>query len=169
MVDAVKKPSIPFTLPPERRRHVDFRRDVMPIVEAKCVSCHGPGKTPRLDGGSELVDHGSHAYFNRAYESLLAAPEPAGERRPALGQYVHAGRARTSPLVWHLFGYCTSRPWDLRAKTSSKVKPMPPEGAAALTEDEKRTFLEWIDTGALWEVRVGQAIESDSQRSSGGR
>lgn len=168
LVKAVMRPSIPLTLPPERRRAVDFRRHVMPIIEAKCISCHGPGKTPRLDGGSELVDHGSHAYFNRAYESLLAAHEPAGENRSAFGRYVHAGRARTSPLVWHLFGQDTSRPWDIRAKTSSKVKPMPPEGAAALTDDEKRTFVEWIDTGALWDVWAGQETKSASQRSSGG-
>jgi len=169
MVDAVKKPSVPLTLPPERRRHVDFRRDVMPIVEAKCVSCHGPGKTPRLDGGSELVAGRGMAYFNQAYENLLAAPEPAGEHRSAFGRYVHAGRARTSPLIWHLFGYCTSRPWDLRAKTSSKVKPMPPERATALSDDDKRTFVEWIDTGAMWEVGAGQETESASQRSGGGR
>jgi hypothetical protein len=168
LVKALMRPSIPLTLSPERRRAVDFRRHVMPIIEAKCVSCHGPGKTPRLDGGSELVDHGSHAYFNRAYESLLAAHEPAGERRSAFGHYVHAGRARTSPLVWHLFGHDTSRPWDDRAKSNSGARPMPPEGAAALTEDEKRTFVEWIDTGALWDVRAGQETKSASQRSSGG-
>jgi hypothetical protein len=115
------------------------------------------------------VDHDSHAYFNRAYESLLAAHELAGEHRSAFGRYVHAGRARTSPLIWHLFGYCTSRPWDIRAKTSSKVKPMPPEGSAALTDDEKRTFVEWIDTGAPWDVWGRQETKSGSQRSSGGR
>jgi hypothetical protein len=168
MVDAVKKPSISLTLPPERRRHVAFRRDVMPIVATKCVSCHGPGKTPNLDGGLELVDHDSYAYFNRAYESLLAAHEPAGEHRSAFGRYVHAGRARTSPLVWHLFGQDTSRPWDIRAKTGSTVKPMPPEAAAALTDDEKRTFIEWIDTGALWNVWPGQEAKSASHCSSGG-
>jgi len=168
MVDAVKKPSISLTLPPERRRHVDFRRDLMPIVETKCVSCHGLGKTPNLHGGLELVDHGSHAYFNRAYESLLAAHEPAGEHRSAFGHYVHAGRARTSPLIWHLFGQDTSRPWDIRAKRNSTVKPMPPEGATALTDDEKRTFVEWIDTGAHWDVLAGQETKSAGQRSGGG-
>jgi hypothetical protein len=168
MVDAVKKPSISLTLPPERRRHVDFRHDVMPIVEAKCVSCHGPDKTPRLDGGSELVAHGSHAYFNRAYESLLAAHELAGERRSAFGRYVHAGRARTSPLVWHLFGRNTSRPWDLGAKTNTPVKRMPPGGAQALTEDEERAFVEWIDTGALWDVLAQEERRSASRQSSGG-
>jgi Tol biopolymer transport system component len=168
MVDAVKKPSISLTLPPERRRHVDFRRDVMPVVRIKCVSCHGAGKTPRLDGGLELVDHGGRAYFNQAYESLLAAHEPAGGHSSTFGSYVHAGQARTSPLVWHLFGYDTSRPWDPRANSSAGSRLMPPEGAAALTDDEKRTFVEWIDTGALWDVRAGQETKSASQRSSGG-
>ncbi len=170
MVDAVKKASVHLTLPPERRRHVDFRRDVMPIIESKCVACHnGSGNTPRLDGGMELVSHGSHAYFSRAYESLLAAHEPAGEHRSAFGRYVHAGRARTSPLIWHLFGYSTARPWDVRAQSSSKVKPMPPEGAAALTEDEKRTFVEWIDTGAMWDVSAAQETRPARKGSSGGR
>jgi hypothetical protein len=168
MVDAVKKLSIPLMLPPERRRHVDFRHDVMPIVEAKCVSCHGSGGMPRLDGGSELVDHSSHAYFSRAYESLLAAHNPAGERRSAFGRYVHAGQARTSPLIWHLFGRNTSRPWDLAARSSSPAKRMPPGGAQALTEDEKRTFVEWIDTGALWDVPAPEDTRSASRRSSEG-
>jgi hypothetical protein len=169
LVDAVRKPAISLTLPAERRRHVDFQRDVMPIVEAKCVSCHGAGKTPRLDGGMELVDHGSHANFNQAYESLLAAHEPAGGRPSAFGRYVHAGRARTSPLVWHIFGYDTSRPWDPRADSSPGTRLMPPGGAAALTDDEKRTLVEWIDTGALWDVWAGQETKSASQGSGGGK
>lgn len=169
MVEAVKKPSIPLTLPPDRRRRVDFRRDVMPIIEAKCVSCHGPASTPRLDGASELVRHGVYAYFNRAYESLLAAHETARDRS-AFGRYVHAGRARTSPLVWHLFGRNTSRPWDLPARSGAQVTSMPPEGARALTEDERRTFVEWIDTGALWDLWAGKEKEtkSSSGRSGGG-
>ncbi len=169
LVEAVKKPSIPLTLPPERRRNVVFRRDVMPVVEAKCVSCHGPGSGLRLDGGLELVRHGGHAYFNRAYESLLAAHGPGVELDADGGRYVHAGRARTSPLVWHLFGRDTSRPWDMRATCDSKVRLMPPEGAAALTDDEKRTFIEWIDTGAHWDVRAGQETESAGQHASVGR
>jgi Tol biopolymer transport system component len=169
MVDAVKKPAIPLTLPPERRRHVDFRHDVMPIVEAKCVSCHGPGKELRLDGGRELVRHGGHAYFNRAYESLLAAAGSAGEHRAPLGRYVHAGRARTSPLIWHLFGRDTSRPWDLPTGTSAQVEKMPPQGAAALTDDERRAFVEWIDTGALWEVISAEELRPAHERASGGR
>jgi Tol biopolymer transport system component len=169
MVDAVKKLSIPLTLPPERRRAVGFRRDIMPIIEAKCTSCHGPAHQLRLDGGMELVNHGGHAYFNRAYESLLAAFESRGESQTALGRYVHAGRARTSPLVWHLFGFNTSRSWDLRAGGISKIKPMPPEGLAALTDDERRAFVEWIDTGALWDVSAAERLQPAHKRASGGR
>jgi hypothetical protein len=168
MVRAVMRPSIPLTLSPERRRSVDFRRHVMPIIEAKCASCHGAGKTLRLDCGMGLVDHEGHAYFNGAYEHLLAARVVAGKHPPTLGRYVHAGRARTSPLVWHLFGFNTSRPWDLRARSSVRMKPMPPEGVAALTNDERRTFVEWIDTGALWDLLVGEETQSGQERPSGG-
>ena len=167
LVDALKKLSIPLTLPPERRRHVDFRRDVMPIVEAKCVSCHGPGKRPRLDGGLELVNHDGHAYFNRAYESLLAAHGP-GEPHPAFGRYVHAGQARTSPLIWHLIGRDTSRAWDIGAAANSGISLMPPKGATALTDDEKRTFVEWIDTGALWDVFPTAEPQPAHARAGGG-
>jgi hypothetical protein len=167
MVDAVKKPSIPLTLPPERRRAVGFRRDIMHIIEAKCISCHGPGNKLRLDGGMEFVDHDGYAFFNRAYESLLAAPESWGAYRPAFGRYVHAGRARTSPLVWHLFGFNTSRPWDLRAKSSSTMKPMPPEGMFVLTDDERRAFIEWIDTGAFWEISGANERQPAHQRARG--
>jgi hypothetical protein len=38
MVKAVTEPSIPLTLPPERRRTVKFDRDVAPIVSAKCAT-----------------------------------------------------------------------------------------------------------------------------------
>jgi hypothetical protein len=31
------------------------------------------------------------------------------------------------------------------------VVKMPPDAAGALSDDEKRTFVEWIDTGALWD------------------
>jgi hypothetical protein len=46
---------------------------------------------------------------------------------------------------------------------------MPPEGAATLTDDEKRTFIEWIDTGALWDVSPGEGTRSAHERASGGR
>jgi len=146
MVEAVQRPSIKLTLPPAERRTVDFRHDVMPIVVGKCVGCHAGTDAPVhfTEEMSPLVGSEGTAYFNRTYESLLA-PGREAQR----GRYVHPGRARTSPLIWRLYGRNTSRAWD----EAGPVKPlgrMPPEGAAALTEHEKRTLVEWIDMGALW-------------------
>jgi len=148
---AVGRPSIPLTLPPERRRTVDFRRDVMPILTKHCAGCHRQGKKfPHLDGGLQVVRHaGSGAYFNRAYESLLA-PEASGDGPGSYGRYVDPGRARTSPLVWRVFGRNTSRPWDAAA-SAEPVKRMPPGSSNPLTDDERRTLVEWIDMGALWD------------------
>jgi hypothetical protein len=117
MVEAVTKPSISLALPPDRRRAVDFSRDVAPIVSDKCA------------------DSGCHA--------------DRGIRRPGrqeLAPYL-ARTARTSPLVWHLLGRNTSRPWD-EASPGSPSQAISPECSASVAEQEKRTIIEWIDFGA---------------------
>jgi hypothetical protein len=170
---AVTNPSRQLLLPPDRRRTVDFRRDVMPIIEAKCTTggCHATSsEPPALSGGMTLVSHGhdgdagreaappalssprrSGAYFNRAYESLLArdgAPLKESEA-PVVGTYVVPGRARQSRLIWRLFGYDTS---SATAKAGGRQDPlMPPPGSPALSEAERTTFIEWVDLGALWD------------------
>ena len=63
----------------------------------------------------------------------------------ALAPWSRTGEARRSPLVWHLLGRATVRPWDPVAGTAVP-KPMP-AGAEPLTADEIRTFVEWIDLG----------------------
>jgi hypothetical protein len=105
------------------------------------------------------------AYFNRSYESLLAQGN-----QPGIGKYVHPGRARTSPLIWHIFGRNTSRPWD-NTFSQQKVTQMKPDEYQALTKDEKRTFVEWIDMGALWDGIPGpdNLSEYDQNRGGGGK
>jgi hypothetical protein len=147
LVSAVTRPSIKLTLPAERRRTVDFRRDVMPIIAQRCARCHAEAEaTPRLTPEvSPVTSTGGKGLFNRSYESLVAAGNQAG-----YGKYVDPGRARTSPLIWHIFGRNTCRPWD-ETFGPQRVRQMPPTGSSMLTEDEKRTFIEWIDMGALWD------------------
>lgn len=150
LVAALKRASIPLTLPPDKRRSVDFTRDVLPIIEKRCASCHGPDRPLRLDGGIETDLENGAAWFNRAYASLMAAHNPAGAASP-FGRYVHAGRARTSPLIWHLFRRDTSRPWDLHeGNRAAQPTPMPPSGSEPLSDRERRVLIEWIDTGAPW-------------------
>lgn len=142
MVDAVKRPSMKLTLSPAKRRTVDFRRDVMPIVQGKCVRCHARADAPvRLTAETSAET----TTFNQTYENLLASTEGAPHT-----QYVHPGQARTSPLIWRLYGRNTSRPWDEVGSVETPGR-MPPAGAPALTEEQKRTFVEWIDMGALWD------------------
>ena len=117
---AFERKPVSLCPPPARRRTVDFGRDVKPIVTAKCVPCHkAGGAAPRLD-------------------------IPGGWRK-----YVHPGRARTSPLVWHVYGRNTARGWDGAAR-ERPVKPIPPgKEVPPLTAQEKRRLVEWIDLGAL--------------------
>ena len=156
LVKALTKPSVKLNLPAEQRRTVDFRRDVMPIIAKKCVRCHSQA-VPALrltDNLSSAAQAGDKASFNRSYESLLAPGD-----RPGSGKYVHPGKARTSPLIWRIFGRNTSRPQD-NTFSQPKIPRMPPDGNNTLTKDEKRTFAEWIDLGTLWngipDNRVGR-------------
>ncbi len=146
LADALTRPSVKLTLPPERRRTVDFRRDLMPIITAKCAACHSRSGSPvRLtEELSPVARTDGASGFNRSYGSLLEGAEDG------CGRHVHSGRARTSPLVWRLYGRHTARPWD-EAAAGQAVAKMPPDTSPALTEQEKRTFVEWIDLGALWD------------------
>ncbi len=119
MVQAVTKPSVRLTLPPERRRRVTFERDILPIFRAKCATagCHGPSGPAGLASLAEV----------RAYVGPTA---------------------RTSSLVWHLLGWKTSRPWDHPLPGIRTLERMPPDGGKPLTDLERRLILEWIDLGA---------------------
>jgi hypothetical protein len=159
LVSAVTRPSIKLTLPAERRRTVDFRRDVMPIIAQKCAGCHK--ENPQINLGAKYLAPQLVAGFT---ELLTGAGETGRVK------YVHPGRARTSPLIWHIFGRNTSRPWDETfSPQSATVDQMPPAGSATLTEDEKRTFVEWIDMGALWDGIPGpENLPAYEVRSGGG-
>ncbi len=157
LVEAVAQESIQLTLPPKQRRSVDFRRDVMPIIASKCVECHNEGGSAPNLNDTPANNADANARPSRSYESLLA---PGDE--PGRGKYVHPGRARTSPLIWHIFGKNTSRPWD-EEFSKGKAVPMPTDQSQELTQDEKRTFVEWIDMGALWD---GIPQHDDSNRGT---
>jgi Tol biopolymer transport system component len=134
-VEAVSVPSVELTAPPGERRAVDFRRDVMPILEARCATsgCHGGGRRE-----PDLSDARS------AYDALLKGkPGPHG-------RYIDPGRARTSPLLWRLLGRNTSRPWD-RTWDQTPETAEPHGGRDLLSAEERRTLVEWIDLGALWD------------------
>jgi hypothetical protein len=167
LVAAIAKPSHELVLPPERRRSVDFLHDVSPIIQSKCISCHKRGgPMPWLEGTGDPVRAAGGSHADGAYEHLLAR---GGEGNPgglSGGKYVTAGSARTSALIWHLMGRDTSRPYDPQAP-GAVLKQMPPGEGDMLTEEEQRIFIEWIDTGALWDTRSVQQPPAQERNSRG--
>jgi hypothetical protein len=131
-VKALEGPSVALTLPPDKRRTVEFGRDVQPIISAKCstASCHADGVT-----------------------------------HEAIEDNVRPGSARTSPLIWHIFGRNTSRSWD-EDPAGGGVAKMPPPVAASLTDDERATLVEWIDLGAPWKGIVAPATDNSTEGGS---
>lgn len=145
LVEAVTRPGMKLLLPPGKRRIVDFRRDVLPILEKKCslAACHGGDETP-LRLASEGAERGILPYRN-----LLGDREGDGEGDRSRA-YVVPGEARASLLTRVLLGKDTSRARDESSRVDFQPRSPHPQGAEALTEDEKLTFFEWIDLGAPW-------------------
>lgn len=159
-VFAMRRRANKLNPPLEQRRAVDFRNTIAPILKNRCASvgCHGMPDSPlHLPLGA---DQPALRDLQQAYATLRTALEGGGgtpNPLPQRGKYVDAGRARTSPLIWRLFGADTSRPWDRDSRSApvraQEVKLMPPpEQGGRLSEEEIRAFVEWIDLGAAWET-----------------
>jgi hypothetical protein len=158
---ALRRPSNRLTLPPAGRRSVAFRETIAPMLKNRCAAsdCHGGRDTPlHLPLASEPPNSND---LQRAYASLLVLKDKDAADHlspvPQPGKYIDAGRARTSYLIWQLFGADTSRPWDRNldepATGERKINQMPPPGKGGpLKSEEIRTFVEWIDLGAQWEA-----------------
>lgn len=133
-------------LRPEMRRTVDFRRDIQPIIDAKCASCHDATQGPDLSGSLSLVNVGGTAAYSQAYNSLLEPQK--GKDKTLGGKYVNPGSAINSLLIWRLYEESLS-------PFSPKENPFPRAGRvlhdSILTPEERYTFVEWIDIGAQWD------------------
>jgi hypothetical protein len=142
--------------------HVEYHRDVKPILERSCAACH-TGKAEKPAGGLVLDDHRLKEGRPASYTTLLRAKDRDSE--PPVWPF----RARNSLLTWKLFGHRVDGfpekapqgdksyygyqvrggvPW-----TGFKGSAMPPPDAvksgkvAALTDEDRRTIFRWIDLG----------------------
>ncbi|TWU35994.1 HzsA-related protein [Novipirellula artificiosorum] len=148
LVDGVAAAAVSMTAPAKDRPAIRFRLDIAPLLQTSCTPCHSDqGALPRLS----VDDIQDDASLRSLYQTLL-------KRDPATDhfQYIQPGKARTSPLVWHLLGRNTSQPWDA-ATQDAIVKPMnPPDSASqinrkSLTDQEVQQIILWIDLGACWD------------------
>lgn len=141
MVDAIIKPAVELTLPPERRRTVDFRHQIASIFAAKCAvaGCHGAGEVPPDLSGTEQEE--------RAFEVYKRLLGPVAGRETE--RFVVPGNAKDSPLTWLILNKRTGTEpttytGDLDAMPSHDV----------LSTRERIQVIEWIDLGAQWDVRT---------------
>jgi hypothetical protein len=117
---------------------VEFNRDVLPIINSNCLSCHtadGTGKELILDGTNDAGD---------AYASLT---KPETEYKyPQVSKYIRVPQARQSLLTWIVWGARL----DGRSNEDRENDVDYPEAHPhlPLTDIDKRTIARWIDLGA---------------------
>jgi hypothetical protein len=160
LTDALKEGAANLTLPPEKRRTVDFKHEIAPLVERRCLQCHTRDH-PRLDLADlkEPPASGDAApRFPRTYQILLSPSEGGAEG--VAGRYVKPGSARESPLIWHIFGQRLAEEAGYSGNQRGFAL-MPPR--APLSDSEGNLFVEWIDLGAQWNNRPSPADVVEGQ------
>ena len=139
---------------PEKIRIVEYHRDVKPIFEAKCVSCHGDFNPA---GGLDL--QGDDAW------DLLAFTDTSLFGHHQATRWVRKQAAVQSLLVWKVFGARLDgrgngdRPDDV--DFNGTIMPPPSAPVPQLTFEEKRTIAQWIDLGCLVDLSPGQPLLGD--------
>ncbi len=150
---------------------IDFARDIFPIFERRCVSCHG-GATPMgnlaLDrpgtDGIRDTDTPSTWWCLVADRAQLCLPESArfdtgagrsntSFRRPQLTHYVRAFNSRSSLLYWKAAGERTDGNTD---DTFTEASPRedqdidygPAHPSTEITAEELGLLSRWIDIGS---------------------
>ena len=124
--------------PPWSPVSVDFRRDVQPILTARCVRCHAGDQAPDLRADAT-------AHFSVAYESLHALDVP-GSADFGHKRYIdeRGSSAAASYLLEKLLGRELEAPQVL--DTPGVVHPL----EAPLSEAERLVLIRWIDLGATF-------------------
>ncbi len=145
LVQALAKTARKLTLPPQRRRTVDFVNQIKPILQARCsgTDCHAAGGVkPELDVDKLSSFSNSKKSMLTVYESLLSNASDEDHL-----SYVVPGSARKSPLIKYVIGEHVTFLDD--SLNPSDIQ-MPPK--QSLTALEKALLIEWIDLGALYDI-----------------
>lgn len=120
---------------------VDFRRDVQPILDGHCVSCHGGEQVAAgLDLRGTPTEH-----YSVSYEALHRLEEPASGDH-SRKRYVNEREAMAleSYLIERLVGR------ELDAPQAVPQPPQPHPAQAPLSQEDVRTIIRWIDMGATF-------------------
>lgn len=117
---------------------IDFVRDVQPILDKRCVSCHA-GEGP-LDLRGDRTRH-----YTVAYESLHALDDP-GSGDFARKKYIDERHASSASSF--LFEKLLGR--ELEAERTLKARGTPHPSESPLLQSELQTLIRWVDLGATF-------------------
>jgi uncharacterized membrane protein len=125
-----------FALLPSTASAVDFEKEILPILDAKCMKCH---ETEHVDGTGKLKKPKGKLVMDTA-EGLKKGGAEHGDKNIVPGK---ADDSRIYVVVAKL--------------PISDEYFMPPEGKAdPLTDAEKALLKKWIDDGASFGTWVGK-------------
>ncbi len=121
---------------------VDFRRDVQPILDQHCVSCHD-GAGPKADGLDLRGTPTEH--YTVSYETLHMLRDPASGNH-ADKRFINEREALSSEsyLIEKLLGR------ELEAPQELDTVGAPHPATNGLGEQELLTLIRWIDLGATF-------------------
>lgn len=124
---------------------VEFKRDIEPILQNKCVSCHtknGSASALVLDGSSN----------KDPYLTLINSGNFEGKpyKKPQASRYIRVPQARQSLLTWVVWGKrLDGRNNSARSNDIDYTDAMHQAHVDLnITDDEKRKFSRWIDLGS---------------------
>ena len=151
----------PATKPPEATSKVSFQKDVLPILEARCVECHGPDKDKadlRLESVAAIFS-GDKEWWTvlpgDPDHSLLVErielPEGHVDQMPPDGDRLTAAEIATI-RAWIAEGADGATPSGSPAKNATAVVAAPSADDVAKAEDEKKT------------AAIAQAVEGLRER-----
>lgn len=118
---------------------VEFTRDVLPIINSRCISCHtdgGSGSMLILDGTGTAGD---------AYTELTQDPDNE-YNIPQISKYIRIPQARQSLLVWVAWGARLDGRLD-SDRDNDLDYPVAHPVITGLLDSEKRTIARWVDLG----------------------
>jgi hypothetical protein len=114
---------------------VEFKRDVVPILNSRCGGCHTQAS------GMELYFDG--AYPNDAWGRIMTV---GSYTYPQVSRYIRTPQARQSLLVWVAWGArLDGRTNGERADDLDYPNSHP---SFTITDTEKRTLARWVDLGS---------------------
>ena len=153
---AVQRPATQLTPPPEQRRGIGFRDNILPLLQLHCAAkdCHGGAHRPLLGATTDVgAERAAHDLYRALGAPGGASAGPAASRR---GSYVEPGCARTSVLIGWLLRR-DSLPPGVRERCPATVAqesqtPAPARQTGILARAEFQLLAAWIDLGAPWEA-----------------